>query len=301
MRPKTFVGRALTPKLGRRRRPQHFRDEPLAPARFGEPLHRVAADADARKQRLQRELRMAGRRQDIGALVATDQPPGLLVEIGIEARQHDGAVRQVRDGGNQFGGRRNRAGRTGSDHRRIGLARKPRGFGFDQGVAARGRFDVGRARAGFAASSGARAAGISASIARTDRAPRERARRACPRTRHAWSCRRSGGRDRRRARSPRPASARRAACLARRVLRVRAPRCEQVAPAAGGAPIRRAPAAKRAHRRRWRRPPFRQRPIRPRRCRQWGRCAAGSPRRHRARREKRRAPAGRRAGSADKA
>ncbi len=142
MHPKTFVGRALTPKLGRRRRPQHFRDEPLAPARVGEPLHRVAADADARKQCLQRELRMARRRQDVGALVAADQPPGLLVEIGIEARQHDGAVRQVRDRGNQLGGRGNRAGRTGSDHRRIGFARKPRGFGLDQGVAARGRFDV---------------------------------------------------------------------------------------------------------------------------------------------------------------
>ena len=142
MRRKTFIGRALTPKLGRRRRPQHFRDEPLAPARVGEPLHRVAPDADAREQRLQCELRMPGRRQDVGALVAADQPPGLFVKIGVEPRQHDGAVRQVRDRGNQFGGRRNRAGRTGSDHRRVGLARKPRGFGLDQGIAARGRFDV---------------------------------------------------------------------------------------------------------------------------------------------------------------
>ena len=41
-----------------------------------------------------------------------------FVEIGVEAGQHDGAVRQPRDGGDQFRGRRNRAGRAGGDHRR---------------------------------------------------------------------------------------------------------------------------------------------------------------------------------------
>ena len=51
-------------------------------------------------------------------LVAADQVPGILVEIGVEAGQHHGAVRQLRDGGEQFGGRRHRAGRAGGDHRR---------------------------------------------------------------------------------------------------------------------------------------------------------------------------------------
>ena len=59
-------------------------------------------------------------------VVAGDQPPRLFVEIGVEAGQHDGAVRQPRDRRDQLGGRRDRAGRTRGDHRRVGLAREPR-------------------------------------------------------------------------------------------------------------------------------------------------------------------------------
>ena len=70
------------------------------------------------EQGLHGELRMSRRRRDALALVAGDQLPRLLVEIGIEAGQHHGAVRQPRDGRDQFGGRRDRAGRARGDHRR---------------------------------------------------------------------------------------------------------------------------------------------------------------------------------------
>ena len=86
------------------------------------------------------------------ALVARDQAPGFFVEIGIEARQHHGAMRQARDGRDQFGGRRDRAGRAGGDHRRVGLARKPRGLRLDQRVAPLRRLDTIRARSGPPAS-----------------------------------------------------------------------------------------------------------------------------------------------------
>ena len=46
-----------------------------------------------------------------------DQLPGRVVEIGVEAGQHHGAVRQLRDGREQLRGRRHRAGRAGRDHR----------------------------------------------------------------------------------------------------------------------------------------------------------------------------------------
>ena len=46
-----------------------------------------------------------------------DQLPGALIEIGIEPGQHHGAVRQLRDGGEQARGRRHRAGGAGGDHR----------------------------------------------------------------------------------------------------------------------------------------------------------------------------------------
>mgnify|MGYP003694528361 CR=1 FL=1 len=50
-------------------------------------------------------------------------------------------MRQLRDGRDQRGGRRHRAGRAGGDHRAVGLGGEPRGFGLDQRVAARGRLD----------------------------------------------------------------------------------------------------------------------------------------------------------------
>ena len=51
-----------------------------------------------------------------------------------------GAVRQFRDGGEQLGGRRHRAGGAGGDHRRV-AAGEALGFGLDQLIAALGRFD----------------------------------------------------------------------------------------------------------------------------------------------------------------
>ena len=56
---------------------------------------------------------------------AADAIPGVLVEIGIEPRQHHGAMRQRRDGREQLGGRRHRAGGAGGNHRAVGVARKP--------------------------------------------------------------------------------------------------------------------------------------------------------------------------------
>ena len=78
---------------------------------------------------------MPRHRCEVLFLVARDQFPRLFVEIDVEARQHDGAMRQACDRGDQFGRRRDRAGRAGGDHRRIDLARQPRGLGFDERVA----------------------------------------------------------------------------------------------------------------------------------------------------------------------
>ena len=135
------LGGFLPPHVGHGRRPQRLRQQPLAAARRRQARDGIARDADAREQRLHGELRMSGRRRDALALVAGNQLPRLLVEIGIEAGQHHGAVRQPRDGRDQFGGRRDRAGRAGGDHRRVGLARKPRGFRLDQKIAPRDRLD----------------------------------------------------------------------------------------------------------------------------------------------------------------
>ena len=63
-------------------------------------------------------LRMAG--NGIAAVrAAGDRPKTLLVEVGVEAGQNDGAVRQSRDGGKERGGRRHRAGGAGGDDRPI--------------------------------------------------------------------------------------------------------------------------------------------------------------------------------------
>ena len=102
------------------------------------------------------------RRRDAPALIAGDQLPRLLVEIGVEAGQHHGAVRQPRDGRDQFGGRRDRAGRAGGDHRPVGLARKPRGFGLDQPIAPRRPARSRRARASIAGQPRGRSAGTAA-------------------------------------------------------------------------------------------------------------------------------------------
>ena len=72
--------------------------------------------------------------------VAGDQRPRCVVEIHVETGQYHGAVRQFRDGRKKFGGRRHRSGGTGCDDRRIAVG-ETLGFGLDQQIAARGRFD----------------------------------------------------------------------------------------------------------------------------------------------------------------
>ena len=136
------IGRVLLPQLGRGGRPQRLRQKLLAAGRVRQFHDRFAGYADAGEQRLQRELRMPRGRRNPLALVAGNQPPGRFVEIGIEARQHHGAMRQSRDGRDQFGGRRDRAGGAGGNDRAVGLARKPRGFGLDQRVAPFRRLDA---------------------------------------------------------------------------------------------------------------------------------------------------------------
>ena len=141
MRLEAGSGRALPPQIRRRRRPQYFRHQPLAARRLDEAFDSVAGDADAGKQGLQRVLGVSRRRRNALALIPGDQSPGVIVQIGVETGQHDGAVRQARDSRDQFRGGRNRAGGTRGDHGAVGLARKPRGFGLDQRVAAPRRFD----------------------------------------------------------------------------------------------------------------------------------------------------------------
>ena len=85
--------------------------------------------------------RRPARASCVGVAVAGDQLPGLLVEIGVEAGQHHGAVRQLRDGGEQL--RRSpassRSSRRRSPGRRCAASRSR--FGLDQQVAPRRRLD----------------------------------------------------------------------------------------------------------------------------------------------------------------
>ena len=86
----------------------------------------------------------AGWRGELALRVAdaADQLPGLVVEIGIEPRQHHRALRQVGDGVQEFRRRRHRAGRAGRDHRTVMMRGQPRGFRLDQEIAPRRRLDL---------------------------------------------------------------------------------------------------------------------------------------------------------------
>ncbi len=94
---------------------------------------------------MHRELRMVRRRRQgeaaIVAALAADRVPGRFIEIGVEPRQHHGAVRQLRDDVEEFGGRRHRAGRAGRDHRTRVMRGEPRGFRLDQEIAPRRGLD----------------------------------------------------------------------------------------------------------------------------------------------------------------
>ncbi len=82
-----------------------------------------------------------GRNARVAIAAAADQLPGLCVEREVEAGQHHGAAVKFGDGGDQLGGCRHGAGRAGGDHRSVRVRGKPRRFGLDQRVAARGRLD----------------------------------------------------------------------------------------------------------------------------------------------------------------
>ena len=116
-----------------------FGDEALAAVRrrLCERPDVGAGDADARRERGERKLRMAVR----GVAAVGKRCPGGLVEIGIEAGQHHRAVRQFGDGCEQRRGRRDRAGGAGGDHR-ARVCWQSRRLGFDQSVAALGRLDA---------------------------------------------------------------------------------------------------------------------------------------------------------------
>ena len=77
-----------------------------------------ARDADPLDERGERELRMPVR----GVAAVGDRCPGRFVEIGVEAGQHHGAVRQSGDGFEQRRGRRNRAGGAGGNDRACGVS-----------------------------------------------------------------------------------------------------------------------------------------------------------------------------------
>ena len=102
---------------------------------------RVALDADARQQRLQRKLRMPRRGSDVLAVMAGDQPPAVLVEMGVQSRQYHRAVRKPRNSGDQICGCRDRPGRAGDNHRPVRFPGKARCLGFDQRIASRRRLD----------------------------------------------------------------------------------------------------------------------------------------------------------------
>ena len=111
---------SLAPALGRARRAHRFGYEA---ARARERRWRspsgstsLAPHAEPLEQQLQAVLRMAGAGRL--ALARSDRRPAVRVEILVEAGQHDGAVRQPRDRGEQRRGRRHRAGRARGDHRR---------------------------------------------------------------------------------------------------------------------------------------------------------------------------------------
>ena len=131
------------PALGGGGRTQGLGHQKFATALLRQLPHVAALDAQPVEQRVHGELRVAGGRRAVVRPVvgvAGNQRPTGVVEMHVEAGQHQRAVRQVGDGREQPGGRRHRAGRAGGDHRRV-AGRKPLGLGLDQSVAPLGRID----------------------------------------------------------------------------------------------------------------------------------------------------------------
>ena len=99
--------REALPGFGRRRRPHGFRDQPAAGrgARLRPVRHVAARHAEPVEQLLQCPLRVA----------FFDRLPAPVVEMAVEARQHDEALRHGGDAGQQVGRCRHDAGRAGGD------------------------------------------------------------------------------------------------------------------------------------------------------------------------------------------
>ena len=201
----------LVPARGGGRGPQRLGRQQFAAVRCGlAELHHVAAfDLQMMlQQRMQRELRMVrrgrGQRLPCASCVTADQRPRLVVEIGIEPRQHHRALRQLRDRGEEARGRRHRAGGAGRDHRPARLRGEPLGFGVDQQVAAQRRLDQPLAPPDEPAMPRARSSRNRATAANIGRARRAPGRRAPSSRRRASPCRRSAAPDRWRARWSRP-------------------------------------------------------------------------------------------------
>jgi hypothetical protein len=111
-----------------------------------ENLHVAARNAESLQQRVHRELRMVrcGMYGEFAlrVLASADSPPGLVVEIGIESRQHHRAMRQRGNRMEESRGCRHRAGRPRRDHRGVLLRGQPRGLRRDQQIAPRRRLDL---------------------------------------------------------------------------------------------------------------------------------------------------------------
>ena len=107
---------------------------------IGEGFDGLARDANARKQRLHGELWMHEGGRVFFVLAAGELAPGSFVEIGVEARQYDRAVRKLCDRREQFCSCRHRTGRAGGDHR-IAAAGETFHLGIDEKVASPGRID----------------------------------------------------------------------------------------------------------------------------------------------------------------
>ena len=141
MRGEVGVAQPIPPQLARRRRPQRLRGQPLTAVRrpLAERRHPVAEDADASEQCRHGELRMPMR--GVRGVAAGNDPPGRVVQIGVEAGQHQRAARQPGDGGEQCRGRRDRAGRARRDHR-TRAGRETLGLRSNQQVAPFGGLDA---------------------------------------------------------------------------------------------------------------------------------------------------------------
>ena len=129
-------------------RTHRLRQQHVAPANCGrlENLDIAAADAEALEEGMHGKLRMArcgmfGEAAFVVALAA-DALPRAFVELGIEPRQNDGALRQLCNHVQEFCGRRHRSGRTGRDHRAGVMGGEAFGFRIDQKIAPRRRFDL---------------------------------------------------------------------------------------------------------------------------------------------------------------